>query len=453
MSANGGFVSGNMEGRYSRVVRLCRWFFVASSMLLLAGCIQKEGVSPQTHEVYLGSGERDTFRVQVDLANAPPSLEPLDVVLLFDATGSMGNIIDTVRENALDIMHGIRGVYENSNFGVVALYDYRPQFQPWRLYQDITADTGAVAAGLRSIVLDGGGDWPEAYSRGLYETRFLAWRKDARKYIILFGDAPAHDPTFYGKDYGIDPGRDGIPGTADDLHLKDVVAQIAGEKIAVIAVYDKGGWFSPKPEMEDAIKGFTYMASETGGMSIPVRSASDIPEAIKAGVREGYRHPPGLYVPTEYQQWVTASDPKKRDDTNRRYDFAVTLSLPDNTPEGVYRFPLVAMHGGTASGGEIGRTWVTIRVGLTNYEWRWPVLLVYLLLLPLMSFVLIRLRGRGKPVRYMRNSQRWSIGWRVLLLAVLISLPYVIWTRFPGPPASATAATAYGPAVPVATIR
>ncbi len=390
--------------------------------------------------------------MQIDLARALPSYEPLDILLLFDATGSMGNVIDEVKKRSLEIMRSIRELYVNSAFGVAAIYDYKPQKQPWRLYQPLSLDISQVSESLQKVELSGGGDWPEAYVRGLYESRFLNWRKDARKYIILFGDAPAHDPEFYGVNYGIDPGRDGLEGTGDDLFLRPVIQQLKRDSLVVISVYDKGGWFKGKPETKNALKGFKFMAEQTGGICIPVRSSSDVPEAIKAGIREAFRPPPAIFVPKKYKAWVTTDGVRRIGASARRFKSPITLLPPDDTPNGVYQFPVLAMHGGKVGSGEIGHTWVIIRIGLANYNWRRLLLWLYpLLLLLLLLLVILRRRLAGESIiRYVLNYPYLRLVWRIFLrIVILLAVFYLILKFVPGPIKSLPSTVNLGPLVPL----
>lgn len=408
------------------------WIISVLCVALASVACTKEGVSPGVRDVYLSPQEVDHFVLKADLANALPSQEPLDILLLFDATGSMGNVIDEARESATDIFQSVRMLYENSAFGVASFADYVPQGLPWQLHQDLTMDTGAVSNALRRIMLNGGGDLPEAYIRALHESRFLKWRRDARKYIVLFGDAPAHDPTFYGTNFGIDPGRDGISGTKDDLFLRPVVGQLTADGIAVIAVYDSGGWFSKKDLMEEAIKGFQFMAIETKGLSIPLRSAGSVADAIKVGVRDSYRPSPGIVVPAEYRTWVEAGEVRRIGNSYRQFEFDVGLSPPAGVTDGIYRFPLIAVQGGKASGGEIGHTWVTIRIGLVNYSWRWPLMLASLFLALLLLLARLIWGRKHGAIRYERNGQFWAALWRLAAVALVFAGLYAIWKYAPG---------------------
>lgn len=419
------YILGGLQG-YDMQSRLLSSLLIILGMVL-GGCGKDEVVTPKVHDVYLRPEKIDNFLLNVYLINPPPSHEPLDVLFLFDATMSMANIIDEVRSRAGEIMNSVREVSTNSAFGVASFADYTKGDNPWRLHQDLTLDITAVNQALNNITMENGGDLPEAYSRALYESQFLGWRDDASKFIILFGDAPAHDPDFYGKYLGIDPGRDGIPNTADDLRLKGVVSQLARKKIAIIAVYDTARGPVNKAMLGDATQGFKFMARETDGLTKPVKSAKEIPQVIKAGLRGKYHPKPGVVVPPDYHSWVTISDPHKADKTGHHYTFDISLQPSSGTPSGIYIFPLTAVHPG---GGEIGKSTVIVRIGIWNYPWRWiliPAYLSFLTALALLAFII-----RQTARRYMWNRQGWALLWRLLVVGLLLYGLYLIWVYAPG---------------------
>jgi hypothetical protein len=118
----------------------------------------------------------------------------------------------------------------------------------------ITTDTNAVRAAINGLTLGHGEDLPESYSRALYETYAdpsVGWRTGAKKIVIMFGDDIPHDPAYA---TGIDPGRDGEVGTADDLYFEDVVAGLKSNGITVLALHSG---IDNKP--------WLYMAEETEG--------------------------------------------------------------------------------------------------------------------------------------------------------------------------------------------
>ena len=343
----------------------------------------------------------------------------------------MDNVIDAVRVRAREILVAIRGISTDSRFAVATLADYPPNGTPWQLYQPFTHQEEAVTSALNRIRLENGGDLPEAYCRGLYEAQFLDWRPEARRFLILFGDAPAHDPDFYGRNLGMDPGRDGVAGTPDDLFLRPVVEQLAARQISILAIYDTSRGPTNKAMLDEAIIGFQYIANRTGGLTKPIRAASEVAGAIRAGIRDAFRLSPAVRVPPKYGKWVTASNAARQGPSHEQFLIPVALRPPQDVPDGIYRFPLQVVYAGEPAGGEIGHTMVTIRIGFRNWDWRWPGLAAYtaLLLALLMTRVL---RGPREAARSLWNGQMWVLFWRFALPILLLCGAYGVWRWAPG---------------------
>jgi hypothetical protein len=404
-----------------------------SHLLLFAAAAAIGGppsVLPETHSVRLASGHADHFTLSAKLPAPPPIREPLDVVFLFDATASMEGLIRDVQRRAEAIMDAVAALSPDVRFGVTSLGDY--ESIPWRLHQDLTHSLPEAKRALMSISLVNGGDAPEAYCRALYEVRLLSWRRNARRYVILFGDAPAHDRTFYRDDYGPDPGRDGVAGTGDDLALRAVVADLARARIKVIAVHDHPDLSKGKPLLDQAIKGFTYMAAQTGGVAIPIRSSEQVQDAIEIGLRSGSLSPPRVTVPPNYTAWSQVGPGQMQDRKGQNWAFDLRLRPPRSTAAGIYEFPVTVFSREKATG-EIGRCLVSIRVPYWYERWRWiPVLLVFLVFA---SLVLLRAARRGSRPRYERNRQFLGLLWRLGLVVLFIALLVFLarWTP-PEPP-------------------
>src|SRR5436305_2020174 len=93
-------------------------------------------VRPANRELLFLPPER--FSMDVNLAEATVSRQPVDVLLLFDRTASMGNVIATAQANAGSIISSVKERYPNAAFGVATLADYVPNEEEWMLQQDIT---------------------------------------------------------------------------------------------------------------------------------------------------------------------------------------------------------------------------------------------------------------------------------------------------------------------------
>ena len=114
----------------------------------------------------------------------------LDVVFCIDATGSMGWVIDEVKNRIEDIARFVRALVPIARFGIVA---YRDRDDPEFLtrVQPLTYSTVKLQLFLSALKADGGGDRFEAIESGLADAiRLSGWRLGARRVIILVGDAP-----------------------------------------------------------------------------------------------------------------------------------------------------------------------------------------------------------------------------------------------------------------------
>lgn len=398
-----------------------RAFALLSILVLVAGCGARDTMAPGAWKSYIAPGSQDRFQVRVRLAEDPPSLEQVDILFLFDITGSMRHVISEVRDNAGTIMQAIRHSNPNSAFAVASFADYGVGVA-WRLNRDVTSDPGEIAAAIASLTLYDGQDIPEAYSRALYEARFIGWRPGARRFVILFGDAPAHDPDFFGENTGIDPGRDGVPNTPDDLRFNQVVAGLKQDGIVVLANYVPG----------DALarRGFEYVAAQTGGVAIPVRDAKQVPAAILTGLSEQSFTRPELSADPEFAAWIAISPGRRlKSGDLREFVYDVEVSVPPAARKGVHRFALNARYQDPSRSVHIGATQVTVLTDLLYHPvWRWLLLLAALLLLLLWW----RRQALEGTSRFLHN-WHFSRGLlRLLGLAVFAFGVYLVWRYLAG---------------------
>lgn len=133
----------------------------------------------RTHTVELGSGSVEGVR--------------LDVALLLDATGSMGDEIDRLKANMVSVAEQIAAHPSNPDvrFGLTVYRDEGDAFVT-RSFA-FTGDVAEFTAALRDVQADGGGDEPEALEEGLAEVvTGQEWRDDAVQLVMLVADAPPH---------------------------------------------------------------------------------------------------------------------------------------------------------------------------------------------------------------------------------------------------------------------
>jgi hypothetical protein len=115
----------------------------------------------------------------------------LDIVITFDSTGSMGGEIRSVERQIHRIGSTLLKLVPKARIGLCTYRDEGDEYVAKGL--PLTGDIAAIDRFLHSIDADAGGDEPEAVHRGLeWSVTNNAFRPQARKVILLFGDAPPH---------------------------------------------------------------------------------------------------------------------------------------------------------------------------------------------------------------------------------------------------------------------
>lgn len=124
---------------------------------------------------------------------------PIDVVFVVDATGSMRDDIDSVRANIDRIVDSVKRHSSKARFALVTYKD-DPNYggdsddYPSRLEQDFTTNASDIKSKLKALQVTGGGDNPELVYNGLNTALKLKWAHGVKKVALVFGDAPAKDP-------------------------------------------------------------------------------------------------------------------------------------------------------------------------------------------------------------------------------------------------------------------
>ena len=151
----------------------------------------------------------------------PVTLAVVDVMFLIDATASMVDEIDNVRERLRDVVvPGVRAAIPDAQFGLALAGEFPieehgpPDVAPFDMRVPITADVLRVEAALDAIPSWGNYDDPEAQVEALYQIAtgaglppfidpFLGcpgggiggacFRREALSVIVLITDAPFHN--------------------------------------------------------------------------------------------------------------------------------------------------------------------------------------------------------------------------------------------------------------------
>jgi hypothetical protein len=138
-------------------------------------------------------GKGEELSVTLDVAKPVADPVALDVLLLIDTTGSMGDEIGRIKESLLSMTQKLRSLGREFDlrYGAVLYRDLGDEYVT--AAHPFTSDIREFDAALKDVVADGGGDGPESLNQGLAEAVGRAdWRAGAAKVMFLIADAPPH---------------------------------------------------------------------------------------------------------------------------------------------------------------------------------------------------------------------------------------------------------------------
>jgi len=122
----------------------------------------------------------------------------LDLVFVIDATGSMKDDMDKLKEELIPLVERTFGENPEARIGLLFYRDYGDTFKfmelPVRFF-DFTTNLKLFQKNLNSIKILGkeGGDVPEAVYEAIFGAcQFYSWSPDSDKQVILIGDAEPH---------------------------------------------------------------------------------------------------------------------------------------------------------------------------------------------------------------------------------------------------------------------
>jgi Mg-chelatase subunit ChlD len=116
----------------------------------------------------------------------------LDVAFVIDTTSSMVPFIDEAKRVVNRLISKLAAVVPDLRLAIVAFRDEGDDYVTRHL--DLTRGRYEILNFLEDLEAAQGGDFPEALYEGLYRAvNSLVWRPEARKVIIVVGDAPFHE--------------------------------------------------------------------------------------------------------------------------------------------------------------------------------------------------------------------------------------------------------------------
>lgn len=161
---------------------------VGFGLALGGGVAFADTITPDSYEATVGLGESVTIRKTV-VVEKEVKTALIDVMFLFDTTGSMGAGIAAAQADASAILTGLSG------FGDLAsgtgFYNDTP-FDG--VVSDLTTTDATTIASIGTFGAFGGGDFPERGNDAIKDAADNAsWRAGSNRFIIALGDASFKD--------------------------------------------------------------------------------------------------------------------------------------------------------------------------------------------------------------------------------------------------------------------
>lgn len=171
---------------------------------LFAGLFDKDAADGATIDVAtaggiksVGAGEAGNIRpVSVDITRGAKAANKLDIMFMIDATGSMGDEINYLKEELSDVVRRVKAESEQMVDIRVSANVYRDKGDEYVVRSfPFTNDMSKVLTNLTAQYAGGGGDFEEAVEEGLDDgINKHDWSEDATARIMfLVLDAPPHN--------------------------------------------------------------------------------------------------------------------------------------------------------------------------------------------------------------------------------------------------------------------
>lgn len=146
--------------------------------------MQEQGGQGRTGDIL------SSLELTVELGGLTPSVRALDVMFVFDTTGSMGDELLYLQKEFEDIAKRVAD--QSTRFSVNFYRDHGDEYvvRP----NPFSDDIGEVAELINAEYANGGGDYEEAVDLALLDAvTGHEWREEAVKLAFLILDAPPHD--------------------------------------------------------------------------------------------------------------------------------------------------------------------------------------------------------------------------------------------------------------------
>jgi hypothetical protein len=232
---------------------------VAAALTLHAPVAFGDSISPTSFSAVLGLGDTAHVTKTVTISAGGPTSALVDIMFVFDTTGSMGGAIAGAQSTATTVLNSLNTTYGGNLFSGAGFYN-----DPGAgITQNLSGTIANTQTAINGYFASGGGDYPELGYDGVGGAAATAsWRPGSNRFIVALGDAGFKTGAF-------DEASTQTALTAANVHLIGV------------DFCASSGTCSLNPTFDSSITGLggTVFASST--------SSDDIAAAIIAGVSSG----------------------------------------------------------------------------------------------------------------------------------------------------------------------
>ena len=204
----------------------------------------------------------------------------LDLCFVVDTTGSMGDDIESAKENMASILEHLAEKTENYRVALIDYRDYPSRTNdsddyPYKVQLEFSSNNTDITAAIDALDLGNGGDNEETVYSALMAAVRLDWRTDAKKVIIILGDAAPLDPEPE-TEFTYDQVLLALFNADINIDLDDSDDRVTDHlDTALINVFSIGADAS-----SDAEDFFESISESTGGSYASVDDASKVGDAI-----------------------------------------------------------------------------------------------------------------------------------------------------------------------------
>jgi len=218
-----------------------------------------------------------------NLAELGGGLNGLDLVLVGDLTGSMGEYRDILKIKFMELCKGLFAMIGDLKIGVIFYSDHWEAEPYLTTVHKLTKDQASLLTFISNTPMGDGGDADEAAEDALHDLLHLNWSGDTPRSVVIFGDASPHPAA------ECPLGRD----------FFKITEQLYNQKVTINSVYcgkEYGGRQEELQRLENVAVGnfskkhryleppnfFSWLANVSGGMVFGIDKIDNLLSVIAA---------------------------------------------------------------------------------------------------------------------------------------------------------------------------